>query len=162
MQLRLLLLIELLWWVITGVVIFAVLWPIWNAGIEWPFQAWNIVFIISLITFARHIFLLQYSLLFKQQLLKLALIITMILLAFICIAQMNAFMVYIEEHTWDSLTGALPLPKKIALESYMWNEMLFFSVGTLISIPLLAIRLFMSVWKQYNKKSDKLWADGKQ
>ena len=151
MKLRLLLLIELLWWAITGVVVFAVLWPIWYAGVKWPFQGWNIVFIVALMTFARHIFLLQYTFIARKQVLKGALIIAMVPLAFICIAQMNSFMVFVEERTWDVLTGALPLKKKTALESYMWNEMLFFSVGTLISIPVLAARLFLSIWKQHNR-----------
>jgi hypothetical protein len=156
MKLRLLILIELVWWAITAVVVFAVMWPIWNAGIQWPFQTWNIVAIVALITGSRLIFQLKYNFIFKKQILKAAIMIAMIPVAFATISYLNSFMVFIEEQTWDVLTGALPLKKKTALESYIWNEMLFFSVGTLIVIPVLAGRLMMSIWKQHNNRVDEL------
>ncbi len=156
MKLRLLLLMELVWWVITGVVVVAVLYPIWNAGINWPFQTWNIVAIASLVTATRLIFLLQHSLIFKKQFLKAGIIIAMVPVTFACISYLNGFMVFVEEQTWDVLTGHLPLQKRTALESYIWNEMLFFSVGTLVAIPVLAARLFMSIWKQHNHRKDEI------
>lgn len=156
MSLKLILYMELLWWLITGVVIVAVLYPIWHAGLYWPFQTWNMVTIAAVITFTRHIFLLKYTLIARRQILKAAIIIAMVPITFACISYLNEFMVFVEEKTWEPITGHLPLKQKTSIEAYMWNELLFFSVGTLVCIPLLGARLFMSIWKQYNNRLDEI------
>ena len=69
-EIKLYLLVELLWWAVTGVVVVAVMWPIWSAGVIWLFQTSNIFFIVALITLGRHIFALNTSLIGKKQILK--------------------------------------------------------------------------------------------
>jgi hypothetical protein len=68
-RLRLTLLLELVWWIATAVVIIAVLYPIHKSMRFWPFEQWNIAFIIIVITIARYIFLLKHTLLAKRQVL---------------------------------------------------------------------------------------------
>ena len=102
---RLTLWLELIWWVVTAVVVLAVLYPIHKAMYVWPYEAWNIAFMVVLITLARYLFLLPHTFLAKQQEVKVALLILMFPLTFIMVDALNGFMVYIEENTWDPLTG---------------------------------------------------------
>jgi hypothetical protein len=144
--------IEFLWWAITAVVTLAVLWPIWSAGIAWKFQTSNILFIVTLITFARHIFTLEYSLIAKKQVLKAGIMIAMVPYVFLLVSHLNGFQVYVEEHVWEELTSHLDYASRKPIESYMWNEMLFFGAGSILSAIVLAVRLFRSIWKQYNSE----------
>jgi hypothetical protein len=60
-------------------------------------------------------------------------------------------MQYIENYSWQPLTGHLPLADKQSIETYLWNEMLFFGAGSIIAAPVLAGRLFWSVWQTRNR-----------
>ena len=42
--------LELLWWAVTAVVAWAVLQPIHNATNVWPFEVWNVIFVVVLLT----------------------------------------------------------------------------------------------------------------
>ncbi|MCS6928452.1 MAG: hypothetical protein NZM43_03045 [Saprospiraceae bacterium] len=149
-RLRYVLLLEVLWWLLTAVITWAVLWPIHKAIHVWPFERWNIIFIVTLITLTRYIFLLPHTLIAKAQEVKVGLLLLMFPLTFVLVEAVNSFMVYIEENTWDALTGHLPLEYKHAIENYIWSEMLFFGVGSFIAAPLFAIRLLISVWRTRN------------
>lgn len=144
-------LLEITWWIITGVVVWAVLKPINEAMYEWPFCNWNIIFIVSLITLARYIFLLEQTFLAKRQVLKIVLLLLMFPATFMFINGISDFMVYIEEKTWDPMTGHLPAGQKLSAEQYIWSEMLFFGVGSVITAPLFAVRMMLSIWRTRNR-----------
>ena len=135
----------------TAIVVIAVLYPIHKSMHVWPFQGWNIVFIITLLTLARYIFLLKHTFLAKQQEIKVALLILMFPLTFLMINGVNFFLVFIEENTWAPLTGHLPAAQKRAIEEYIWAEMLFFGVGSCIVSPAFAVRMMISVWRTRNR-----------
>lgn len=143
--------LELIWWVVTALVVFAVLYPIHQAMHVWPFQAWNIGFIVALITLSRYIFLLPHTFIANRQVLKIGLLLLMFPLTFAFISGLNGFMTYVEEHTWDGLTGHLPGKNKLATESYIWSEMLFFGSGSIIAAPVFAARLMRSIWTMRNR-----------
>lgn len=143
--------LEVVWWVVTALVVVAVLYPIHRAMYVWPFQAWNIGFIVALITLSRYIFLLPYTFVAKRQVLKIALLLLMFPLTFILISGLNGFLTYIEEHTWDALTGHLPGESRMSMESYIWGEMLFFGSGSVIAAPVFAARLMRSIWMLRNR-----------
>ncbi|MBV6443432.1 MAG: hypothetical protein DYG98_06095 [Haliscomenobacteraceae bacterium CHB4] len=143
--------LEILWWVITAIVAWAVLYPIYKAMYVWPFKWWNVVFVVVLITLARYIFLLQHTFLARKQVLKVTLLLLMIPLTFILVRGLNAFMVFIEENTWDPLTGHLPAADKKAIENYIWTQMLFFGAGSIIAAPVFAGRLMLSIWRTHNR-----------
>lgn len=150
-QQRYMLGLEVIWWLLTAVVVWAVLWPIHQAMHVWPFERWNIIFIVMLITLTRYIFLLPHTFIARMQEVKVILILLMFPLTFVLIEAVNGFMVYIEENTWDGLTGHLPLSNKHAIEDYIWGEMLFFGVGSFIAAPVFAVRLLISVWRTRNR-----------
>lgn len=147
----LILLLELLCWVATAIVVVAVLYPINKAMHVWPFRDWNIVFIVVLLTLTRYIFLMKHTFLAKRQVLKAVLILLMFPLTFAMVNGLNIFMTFIEEKTWDPLTGHLPPLDKKAIESYIWGEMLFFGAGSMIAAPVFAGRLMLSIWRTHNR-----------
>ena len=145
------LLLELTWWVITAVVVWAVLAPIDKAMYWWPFRTWNIIFIISLVTLTRHVFLLEHTFLAKQQVWKIALLLLMFPATFMFINGVSDFMGFIEEKTWDPMTGHLPALEKLSIEKYIWNEMMFFGVGSILTAPIFAARMMQSIWRTRNR-----------
>jgi len=145
------LLLEALWWVATAVIVALVLYPIHKAMYVWQFERWNIVFIVALVTFARYIFLLPYTFLARMQEVKVVLMLLMFPVTFALINGVSGFMIFIEERTWEPITGHLPPSQKPSVERYMWTEMLFFGVGSFIAAPVLAVRLFISVWRVRNR-----------
>ncbi len=143
--------LEIIWWVVTLIVVWAVQYPIHKAMYVWPFKGWNVVFVIVLITLSRYMFLLKHTFIARNQVIKTTLIILMIPLVFTLINGLHAFMNYISENTWDPLTGHLPPADKKSIEEYIWNEMLFFGAGSIIAAPVFAGRLLMSVWRTHNR-----------
>ena len=143
--------LEIAWWVITAIAVWAVLYPVQKAMYIWPFRQWNIVFVVGLLTLTRYIFLLKHTFLAKKQALKVALILLMFPLTFTFVNGLNAFMTFIEENTWDPLTSHLPPLDKKAIENYIWGQMLFFGAGSIIAAPVFAGRLMLSVWRTHNR-----------
>ncbi len=143
--------IELIWWVITAIVVWAVLQPIHKAMHVWVFNTWNAIFVVVLITLTRYIFLLKYTFLANLQVLKIVLMLLMFPLTFLLIERVNEFLGYIEEQTWEPLTGHLPPAQQPAIEEYIWGEMLFFGVGSALAAVAFAIRMMISVWRTKNR-----------
>ena len=150
-ELRMKLVLELVWWVLTAFVVYLVMRPIYESMHVWRFWKWNTLFIVVLITFARYTFLLKYTFLARLQIAKGVIILAMFPIVFSLVNGMNIFMAYIEDFTWQPITGHLPEGRKQAIESYLWNEMIFFGAGSVISSPVLAVRLFISIWRQHNR-----------
>lgn len=142
---------EFLWWILTAIIVWAVLQPIYKAMYIWPFRDINIIFIVVLITLTRYIFLLQHTLIARRQEVKVAFLLLMFPLAFMLIDKLHAFLSYIDEHSWEPLTGHLPFDQQPAIEAYIWGEMLFFGVGSIIAAPVFAGRMMMSVWRFRNR-----------
>lgn len=143
--------IELIWWVITAIVVWAVLQPIHKAMHVWVFNTWNAIFVVVLITLTRYIFLLKYTFLANLQVLKIVLMLLMFPLTFLLIERVNEFLGYIEEQTWEPLTGHLPPAQQPAIEEYIWGEMIFFGVGSALAAVAFAIRMMISVWRTKNR-----------
>lgn len=148
---RLKIALELLWWVATAIVAWAVLQPIHKAMHVWPFETWNIIFVVTLITLTRYVFLLKHTFVSHQQVLKIALMLLMFPLTFLFVERVNEFLVFIEERTWEPLTGHLPPAQQPAIEEYIWGEMLFFGVGSTIAAPVFAARMMLSIWRTKNR-----------
>lgn len=148
---NLILLLEIVWWVVTALAVWAILYPVYKAMYVWPFQGWNIAFVVALVTLARYTFLLEHTFIARKQVLKGVLMMLMIPLTFILVDGLNEFMVFIEEKTWEPLTGHLPLDDKKSIEHYMWTEMLFFGAGSIIAAPVFAIRMMLSIWRTHNR-----------
>lgn len=143
--------LETVWWLATALVVWAVLRPIHQVMYDWPFEGWNTIFIVTLITLARYVFLLEHTFLARRQVLKIVLMLAMFPFTFLLINGLNQFLGYIGDHTWAPLTGHLPVAERSAAEDYIWGEMLFFAVGSIISAPVFAVRMMISVWRVRNR-----------
>jgi hypothetical protein len=143
--------LEITWWAITLLLVWAILSPIDKAMYVWPFRTWNIIFVVALITFTRYIFFLKHSFLTNQQVLKIVLLLLMFPVTFMLVNGLSDFMTYIDKNGWEKLTGHLPIPGRHETEKYIWNEMLFFGVGSVIAAPAFAARMMLSIWRTRNR-----------
>lgn len=143
--------LEVVWWVATALLVWAILYPIHKATNVWPYEWWNVAFVVVLITLTRYAFLLKHTFIAQKQVWKAVLMILMIPLAFTLVDGLNGFMIFIEEKTWEPMTGHLPFAEKRSLERYIWNQMLFFGAGSIIAAPVFAIRLMLSIWRTHNR-----------
>lgn len=143
--------LELIWWAVTAIVLWAILRPIHEAMYVWPFEITNVVFIVTLLTLTRYVFLLQHTFIGQQQILKIVLMLLMFPFTFYLVERVNEFLVFIEEQGWEPLTGHLPPAQQPAIEAYIWGEMLFFGVGSAIAAPVFAGRMMLSIWRTRNR-----------
>ncbi len=145
--------LEILWWVITAVVVFLVLRPIHQAMQVWEFQTLNIVFIVALFTFTRHIFMFEHTIWARNQVFKIILILLMVPTMVFSYDFLSRFVNHIGDIGWENITGHLPAAERKSMENYIYNELMFFGVGTFIAAPILAVRLFKSIWMQRNRNT---------
>lgn len=148
---QLLWLLEGLWWILTAFVVLAVLYPIYQHMYLWVFRDLNIVFVVALITLSRYIFLLEHTFLAKRQYLKQALFFAMVPLVFYLVWRVNTFLRYVEDNTWEPVTGHLPALERKSVENYLWVEMIFFGVGSAFAGSVFAARLLISIWRTHNR-----------
>jgi len=142
---------ELLWWVFTAVVIFAVLFPIITTVDDYPFLIPNIIFIIVFITFSRYFFLLQHTFLAYKQILKaIAFVLCIPLISYI-VNELTAVRSYLDEEGIDSLVSNLEYEEHWNFASYIKTQMYFFGAASIIVSILLPFRLLISIWRNRNR-----------
>ena len=143
---------ELVWWVITFVVVLLTLFPIYQTvGKNYPFYTSNILFIIVFITFTRKIFLLKHSFLADWEKIKIALIVFTPILIFLLINELNYFQTFLDEKGAENFMAQLSIPERESMRKYITAEMLLFGVGSLIATFVLPFRLLLSIWRIRNR-----------
>lgn len=142
---------ELLWWVFTAVVVFAVLFPIMTTVDDYPFLIPNIVFIIVFITFSRYFFLLQHTFLAYRQILKAVVFVLCIPLFSYIVNEITAVRSYLDEVGIDSLVKNLDYKDHLGFASYIKTQMYFFGAASIIVCILLPFRLLISIWRNRNR-----------
>ncbi|MEL6926262.1 MAG: hypothetical protein AAFO94_19630 [Bacteroidota bacterium] len=143
--------LELIWWLVTAVIVAAVLLPILTSVQSYPFLVSNIVFIIVFITFTRYIFLLKHTFIAKRQIVKALFGLICIPILFYLINEINFFQTYLDEQGFDSFMQGLTLEKKDSLHRYIRSELLLFGVGSIIVAIILPVRMLISVWRLRNR-----------
>jgi dipeptide/tripeptide permease len=143
--------LELFWWLITGLVLAAVLLPIYfNIG-NFPFYRLNIVVIICFITLGRYIFLLPYTFIARREVWKIVIVFLCIPLVFYLVQELNYFQTFIDERGVESLVGKRPADKQMQWVYFIQNEILLFGVGAVIATVIMPFRLILSVWRGRNR-----------
>ncbi len=142
---------EMIWWLITLLVTAAVLYPILSSISEYPFIQINILYIVILITISRYIFLLKYTFLAKQQILKVILTFLCIPLIFYLVQELTTFQIYLDDNGFDLMLKEMPFQNRTGLASFIYNEMLFFGTGSIIATAIFPFRMLASVWWQRNR-----------
>ncbi len=154
---RLQITLELIWWVVTLVVVVGVLFPINNAFKDYPFWATNILFIVVFITYTRYIFLLKHSLFAYYFPIKLVLVFVSLPLVFYMISSILDFQSFLDDEGQDALLQPFLLREQLSREAgtsltnYVKNEMFFFAVGAIIAAMVLPIRMVVSIWRTKNR-----------
>lgn len=143
--------LELLWWLLTFIIVIAVLFPIFYKLPTYPFTAVNVIFILIFITFIRYVFSLPNTFLAHYQFVKVGIILVCPIIIFYLISQVNYFQTFMDEEGMDALVGSLPYDERNDMASYIRNELLLFGVGSIVSAIFLPLRLVLSIWRGYNR-----------
>jgi len=144
--------LELVWWLLTAILVIGVLYPIYTkVGADYPFYRSNLLFIITFITFTRLIFLLQYSFLANWEKIKIGLIVFTPILLFFLVNELNFFQTFLDEKGVENFLADMSIPKRESLRKYITAEMLLFGVGSLVAAVVLPIRLLISIWRARNR-----------
>jgi hypothetical protein len=141
---------ELLWWILTAIVILMVLFPIWNNDIDFPFYAENALVIAVFITFTRYIFFLPISFIARLKWIKVVIILSAVLLCFILATAIGDFRNYMDEEGLQTLVTHLHVTRQTSIMTYIKNEMIFFGTGSIITAILLQMRMIVSLWRMKN------------
>ncbi len=151
LQPKQLLQIELLWWLITIVVVAAVMLPIFTRAEDYPFYEINVLYIVTFITLSRYIFLLPFTFLAHRQVWKAILVFLCVPLIFYLVQELNFFQTFLDEYGPKAVVGDLPYRRLNGMINYVRNEMLLFGMGAIISAVVLPFRLLLSIWRNRNR-----------
>jgi len=142
---------EAIWWLFTALLVIVVMFPIFSEVPEYPFWWINTIAIVVFVTATRYIFLLKFTPLARQQIVKGILVLLSVPLIFNLVNNINFFQTYLDEEGILSVMGHLPPARIDALEKYMRAQMILFGVGSVIASVVLTIRLIISIWRLRNK-----------
>ena len=143
--------IELIWWLITTLVVVAILLPIYNNVENFPFWLTSIGFIIVFITITRYIFLLKFTFLAHWEKAKIVIGVLCILLIFFIITALSDYHIFVEEFGLESLLTEYSLRGQDEMTAYIHLIMTFFGTGALIAAIAFPFRLVISVWRGRNR-----------
>jgi hypothetical protein len=144
-------LLELVWWVVTAVLVSAIMFPIWASGADYPVNWQNIMFIVIFITLTRYMFLLKHTFLAKIQWLKVFFILITVPVFFLLLEQHNIFQTNIDNIGVEYVTKGVEDTKVLRIAHYAKSEFTFFSVGSIIALLAFMVRMLISVWRLKNK-----------
>lgn len=144
--------LELMWWVLTLLIILLVLLPVAIKLTNYPFWIINILYITTFVTTTRYIFLLSSTFLARRLWWKLAIIFLAIPFIFFLIQELNGFQTYLDEQGVEAIVGSLPFDEQQAMYHYVRNQMLLFGTGAIAGSILLPFRLILAIWRVRNRK----------
>ena len=146
------LLLELLWWALTGLFTLLVTLPILLSPIYFPFWTNNILFVLTFVTTTRYLFLLRFTWMAYLIRIKVVLFFLAIPFVFFLIQEVHAFQVFLDERGMEVIVGELPLERQDSMMAYIRSEYLLFGIGAIVGSVVLPFRLLQSVWLLYHRK----------
>lgn len=145
-------LFEVVWWIITAVILSVVMFPIWKDFPQFPFNITNIIYVVCFITFTRYAFFLKHTFMATWQNGKIAFVLCVFAISGILMVQLQDFNVWYDNGDPDILLKTVKKEHvRPNLLEYIRTEYLFFAVASSISAFLLAGRLLVSVWRLKNR-----------
>lgn len=146
------LLLEIVWWVITMVVIALVMLPIYSKiGMSYPFYYQNILVIVIAITFCRYLFMLRHHWLSSRKWIKVLFIFIPIPTFFFLTGAFYDFQAFSDEKGLTSILTALPFKEQVGLAKYIRAEMVLFWAAAFLANLYMPIRMIISIWREINK-----------
>lgn len=147
--------LETVFWILTLIVLFGVLYPITSKYNDFPFLWSNILAIVVFVTYTRFIFLWKYTLFAKSNIIRIILLIATIPLVFNLISNMNGFQSHLDDYGYDTFIELLKNPTPERHKSglaYIKSEYVFFSIAATIAAVMLPIRMIISFWRTKNNQ----------
>jgi len=146
------LVLEVVWWVVTLVVIALVMLPIYGRiKTAYPFYYQNLVIIIIAITFCRYIFMLKHHWLSSRKWIKVLFIFIPIPIFFFLTGAFYDFQAYSDEKGITSFLSMLPFKEQVGLAKYIRAEMILFWATAFLANLFMPIRMVISIWREINK-----------
>jgi hypothetical protein len=143
---------ELLWIVLTFVLVCLVLLPIYmTIGDTYAFYKDNSLLIIISITFIRYIFLLKHHWIVESKWFKIILIFFPIVVLFFLLDVLYNFQLFVDQEGITSIMNEINYESQNQMTLYIKTEMIFFWVAAFISNALLPFRMIISLWRKLNK-----------
>lgn len=154
-QRKLSLTLELVFWVLTAIIAFGVLYQVFSNFNNFPFLLENILVIVVFVTYTRYLFLWKHTLFSRSNIVRTLILLSAIPLVFYMIQSLNGFQAHLDDYGYnafmDSLKTPLSIDRKTSLLKYIRSEFVFFSTGAIIVAILLPIRMVISFWRTKNK-----------
>jgi hypothetical protein len=144
-------LLEIVWWLITVVIVGVIMYPIWSDFMSFKFNVTNTVLVTCFVTFTRYAFLLKHTFLADWQMGKIVFILCAIAFIGVLSIQVQDFNVWYDNGDPDVLLNVVKASKREGLLEYIKTEFIFFAVASSISVLFLAGRLLYSIWRVKNR-----------
>jgi len=151
------LLMELVWWILTGIVAWMVAKPLWSEFVKYEYIYELILFVVILITYTRYLFLLKYTFLAQFQVGKFILIFASIPLVFYLINLFFGYQDFLERQSEGMETYQLYFRADMSFSEhgevikYLSKVYSFFALCAIIVVIMSPFRLLISYWRVYNK-----------
>lgn len=151
------LLMELIWWLLTGVIAWMVTQPLWSKFVQQHFIYEVILFVIVFITYTRYLFFLKYTFLARFQAMKFILIFASIPLAFYLIQLFFNYQDFLEKQNDGMVEFQSYFKEGITFNEhyetlqYLTKVYSFFGLSAIIAVIISPFRLLISYWRVYNK-----------
>lgn len=150
--------LEIVWWLITAVIAYVVLSPILARFAHYPFLWINIFYIAILVAYSRHIFMLKHTFLADaSSRFKVGMIFLSIPLIAFNMQMLWEFQAYIDNGGHDTIfthlkpTAPLDALGRQKLLDYIYTEMFFFGVGSIVVGLLLPLRMVLAIWRRKHR-----------
>lgn len=143
--------IEIIWWIITAVVVVLFMLPIYTTTPNFPFKGYNIVYIALAITFTRYIFLLKYTPFAWSIPFKIVIPCTALIVLILMGDGMMSLQNTLDEDGFLTFLGDLDGNTAQSMYHYIRSQYFFFGVTCVICSVILPIRMVVSIWRQKNR-----------
>ena len=155
MQKQLQVYLEIIWWIVTFIVVYLVMKPIFdNLSMDYSFFWWNVAYIVFFITYTRYAFLLKHTFIANWTKFKVFLFFSTVPYLFLGIESVTNFKSYWDNEGLTEVTSLLQYPlselEKGDLFDYIKTETMLFGIGALMAGVLMALRMAVSFWRQKN------------
>ena len=144
--------LEFLFLILAAAFALILVFPIYYAGVDFPFLIKNIIIIFIGVILFKHIFFLKYSWINKYQKLKIALIPLSVPLVIILVRTLNGFTTFIDEMPMADLMPELDYERQKFFSQYIRIEYIAVCVVAIAASIILPFKLLVSIWREVNRK----------
>jgi len=143
--------LEIIWWMITLVVILLVMFPIWSeVGTDFRYNNSNIMAVFIFMVYTRLLFTLRHTYIANNSLMKIFFVILSIPLFVYFMNAINVFQTFVDENGDTALLPAYD-DSVSQLTKYIRYEYLFFSVAAIMTVTMIPFRMILSLWRTRNR-----------